>query len=31
MVLDFLAEPGMFEGGEMARVSELPVGTARKA
>ena len=30
MVLDFLAEPGMFEGGEMARASELPVGTARK-
>ena len=30
MVLDFLAEPGMFEGGEMARASALPVGTARK-
>ena len=30
MVLDFLAEPGMFEGGEMARASKLPVGTARK-
>lgn len=30
MFLDFLADPAMFRGGEMARISTLPVGKARK-
>lgn len=30
MLLDFLADPALFRGGEMARVSALPIGTARK-
>ena len=31
MMLDYLANPGLFESGEYKRVSNLPVGTQRKA
>ena len=31
MMLDYLANPRLFEGGEYKRVSNLPVGTQRKA
>ena len=31
MMLDYLADPGLFETGELKRVSHLPAGTHRKA
>lgn len=30
MALDYLADPELFQRGELKRVSELPIGTARK-
>ncbi len=30
MALDYLADPGLFARGELERVSNLPIGTARK-
>ena len=30
MMLDYLADPNLFETGELKRVSHLPTGTQRK-
>jgi len=30
MLLDYLADPSLFTTGDMARISDLPIGQARK-